>query len=44
MSFLIVIDEFRRVVIWRLMSDNTLELGAGIHWGVKNELNRLAFS
>ena len=43
MSFSVVIDEFRRVFIGRLMSDNTLELDTGVHWEAKNELNRLAF-
>ena len=44
MYFSVILNEFRRAFIWKLMSGNTLELDAGVHWEVKQELNRLAFS
>ena len=44
MSFSVILNEFRRAFFCELMSGNTLDLDAGVHWEAKNELNRLAFS
>ena len=44
MSLSAILNEFRQVFVWKLMSGNTLELDTGVHWKAKGELNRLAFS
>ena len=38
-SFSLILNEFRRVITLKLMSDNTLKVGTVVH-----ELNRLVFS
>ena len=40
----VILNVFRRVFVWKLMSGNTVDLDTGVHWEAKKELNRLAFS
>ena len=45
-SFSVILNEFRRVFVWSLMSGSTLdalELGESVHWEVNNVLNRYNF-
>ena len=44
MSSLVILNEFRQVFVWKLISGNTLEFDTRLHWEVQNELNRLAYS
>ena len=44
MSFFVILNEFRRPFVWKLMSGNTLELDTGVYWKAKNELTGLGFS